>query len=87
MNGFQLQLMGNWAHFKKPETNNNPLTHDIIPKTALLGLIGAVLGIERREMRAKFPQFSEVIQIICTLFMSKVYIILISIHKSAKIGT
>ena len=59
MNAFQLQLSGNWAHFKKPETNNNPLTHDLIPKTALLGLIGAVLGTERREMKALFPQLSE----------------------------
>lgn len=59
MKGFQFTVSGNWAHFKKPETNNNPLTHDVITKTALLGLIGAVLGIERKEMRRKFPQFSE----------------------------
>lgn len=59
MKGFQFMISGNWAHFKKPETNNNPLTHDVMTKTALLGLIGAVLGIERREMRKKFPQFSE----------------------------
>lgn len=59
MRAIQLRLSGNWAHFKKPETNNNPLTHDLIPKTALLGLIGAVLGIERLEMKSLFPQFSE----------------------------
>ncbi len=59
MRGLQLNISGNWAHFKKPETNNNPLTHDLMTKTALIGLIGAVLGIERTEMREKFPQFSE----------------------------
>ena len=59
MNAFQLRLSGNWAHFKKPETNNNPLTHDLIPKTALIGLIGAVLGIERQDMKALFPVLSE----------------------------
>ena len=59
MKGFQITIGGNWAHFKKPETNNNPLTHDLITKTALIGMVGAVLGIERTEMREKFPQFSE----------------------------
>jgi CRISPR-associated Cas5-like protein len=59
MKGFQLIIEGNWGHFKKPETNNNPLSHDLITKTALVGLIGAVLGIEREEMRNKFPQLSE----------------------------
>jgi CRISPR-associated protein Cas5h len=59
MKGFQLIIEGNWGHFKKPETNNNPLTHDLITKTALIGLIGAVLGIEREDMKSKFPQLSE----------------------------
>jgi len=58
MKGFQLIIEGNWGHFKKPETNNNPLSHDLITKTALIGLIGAVLGIEREEMKSKFPQLS-----------------------------
>lgn len=59
MKGFQIIVDGNWGHFKKPETNNNPLSHDLITKTALIGLIGAVLGIEREEMKDKFPQLSE----------------------------
>lgn len=59
MKGFQLIIEGNWGHFKKPETNNNPLSHDLITKTALIGLIGAVLGIEREDMKSNFPQLSE----------------------------
>ena len=59
MQGLQLKIDGNWGHFKKPETNNNPLTHDFITKTALIGLVGAVLGIERDEMLLLFPQLSE----------------------------
>lgn len=59
MRGLQLKISGNWAHFKKPETNNNPLTHDFITKTAFIGLVGAVLGIEREEMLPLFPQLSE----------------------------
>lgn len=59
MKGFQLIIEGNWGHFKKPETNNNPLSHDLITKTALIGLIGAVLGIEREEMKSRFPHLSD----------------------------
>jgi CRISPR-associated protein Cas5h len=59
MIGFQIVIEGKWGHFKKPETNNNPLSHDIITKTALIGLIGAVIGIDRVTMRALFPQLSE----------------------------
>lgn len=55
----QLRISGAWAHFKKPETNNNPLTHDFITKTALLGLMGAVLGVERLKMREEFPVWSD----------------------------
>lgn len=59
MKGALIEIEGNWGHFKKPETNNNPLTHDFITKTAFIGMIGAVLGIERAEMRPLFPQLSE----------------------------
>lgn len=59
MKGIQFIIEGNWGHFKKPETNNNPLSHDLITKTALIGLIGAVLGIERETMKDRFPELSE----------------------------
>lgn len=59
MRAFQLIVEGNWAHFKRPETNNNPLTHDFITKTAFVGLIGAVLGKGRKEMRPLFPVLCE----------------------------
>lgn len=54
-----INLKGNWAHFRKVETNNNPLTHDFITKTALVGLIGAVLGKERNDMKPLFPQLCD----------------------------
>lgn len=54
-----LTIKGHWAHFKKPETNNNPLTHDFITKTALIGMMGAVLGIDREQMRSLFPILSQ----------------------------
>jgi CRISPR-associated protein Cas5h len=54
-----LCIEGRWAHFKKPETNNNPLTHDFITKTAMIGMMGAIMGIDREHMRFLFPALSE----------------------------
>lgn len=59
MDALLIKISGNWGHFKKVDTNNNPLTHDIITKTALIGLIGAVNGIDRSKMKSLFPQLSE----------------------------
>lgn len=59
MKAIQIKVEGNWGHFKRPETNNNPLSHDLITKTALIGMIGAVLGKEREEMKVLFPILSE----------------------------
>lgn len=59
MKSAQIDIKGNWAHFRKAETNNNPLTHDFITKTALVGMIGAVLGKERDEMKGLFPKLCD----------------------------
>ncbi len=59
MKGFQLEIKGNWGHFKRPETNNNPLTFDFLHKTAFVGMMGAVLGIERKQMKSLFPRLSD----------------------------
>jgi len=55
MQGLRFRIRGRWAHFRRPETNNTPLTHDFITKTAMIGLIGAVLGVERPDMCVLFP--------------------------------
>lgn len=59
MKAIKLEIKGNWAQFRKAETNNNPLSHDLITKTALIGMIGAVLGIERKDMKPLFPLLSD----------------------------
>lgn len=55
MKGVRLHIKGNWGQFRRPETNNNPLSHDFITKTALIGMIGAVVGKDRKEMKPLFP--------------------------------
>jgi len=59
MKAIRLNIEGSWGHFRKAETNNNPLSHDFITKTALAGLIGAVTGVEREPMRAFFPKLCD----------------------------
>lgn len=59
MKGVRLNIKGDWAQFRRPETNNNPLSHDFITKTAMIGMIGAVLGKTRTEMKVLFPVLSE----------------------------
>ncbi|WP_291862324.1 CRISPR-associated protein Cas5 [Marinilabilia sp.] len=55
MEAILLEIKGKWAQFRKAETNNNPLSHDFMTKTAFIGLLGAVIGVERNQMRQHFP--------------------------------
>ncbi len=41
------ELWGDYAHFKKPYTTTSPLSYSIPPRTALTGILGAILGIEK----------------------------------------
>jgi CRISPR-associated protein Cas5h len=59
MRGLKFKIKGKWGHFKIPHTNNNPQTYSIIPKTAVLGIIGAVCGIDRIEMKTLYPLLSK----------------------------
>ena len=55
MKSIKFRLKGDYGQFKIPYSNNNPLTYSFITKTALVGMIGAVVGIERNDMRRLFP--------------------------------
>jgi CRISPR-associated protein Cas5h len=45
-----------YAHFRKFNTTTSPLTYSIPPRPALVGLLGAILGIERELSFGKFKQ-------------------------------
>ena len=41
-----------WApfgYFRKPYTTNTALTYSFIPRSAIEGLVAAILGIDRKE--------------------------------------
>jgi CRISPR-associated protein Cas5h len=42
-------VWGDYAHFKKYYTTSSPLTFSIPPRTAIIGLIGAIIGKNKEE--------------------------------------
>jgi len=42
-------IWGDYAHFRRGYTTTSPLTFSIPPRTALCGLIGAILGLEKNK--------------------------------------
>ena len=51
----KFRLSGDYALFKKPYANNQPQSFVIPPKTAILGMIGAVMGWSKSEYIEKLP--------------------------------
>lgn len=49
-------IWGEYAHYRKIYTTTSPLTYSIPPRTALVGLISAILGIDKKEY---IPYFSK----------------------------
>lgn len=43
------EISGEWGHFKRPYTTTSPLTFDLPTAPTVLGYIGAVLGLDKRE--------------------------------------
>lgn len=52
--GVMFELEGDYAHFRKIYTTTSSLTYGIPPKTALSGLISAILGLDRDSYYEKF---------------------------------
>jgi len=48
------QIKGQFAHWRKWFTTTSPLTYSFPPRTAVIGLIGAILGIDR--VQDKVPE-------------------------------
>lgn len=42
-----VDVWGDYGHFRKSYTTSSPLTHEIPPRTALTGLLGAIMGYPR----------------------------------------
>ncbi|GAB3761794.1 type I-B CRISPR-associated protein Cas5b [Spirosoma pomorum] len=49
------ELSGEYGHYRKFNTTTSPLTYPVPTRTALAGLLGAVLGVERETAPGRFP--------------------------------
>lgn len=57
---FDMESASGYALFRIPETTKDEVSFLIMPKTVILGMMGAVLGLDRTtEMRRLYPQFSK----------------------------
>lgn len=59
MKAHVIKISGRWGHFRRPEANNNPISYDFIPKTSLIGLMGAVIGLKRDELKQKYTELCQ----------------------------
>jgi CRISPR-associated protein Cas5h len=58
MQAYQIIVSGRWGHFRRPEANNNPITYDFITKTAFIGMLSAVCGLRRHELKDDYEMFA-----------------------------
>lgn len=49
MRVISFKVWGDYAHFRRHFTTSSPLTHSIPPPSALRGLVGALLGLPRKN--------------------------------------
>jgi CRISPR-associated protein Cas5h len=49
-------VWGQYGHFRKIYTTTSPLTYSIPPRTAVTGLIGAILGLDKTEYIRHFSK-------------------------------
>jgi CRISPR-associated protein Cas5h len=49
------KVKGQFGHWRKWFTTVSPLTYSFPPRTAIVGLIGAILGIQRDDIPQRFP--------------------------------
>lgn len=56
-------LKADFAFFRKPETNATiNLSYNIIHRPAVLGVLGAIIGLEGYKEKGKLPQYYEVLK-------------------------
>lgn len=53
---FVFDIEGEYGHFRKFNTTTSPLTYAVPPRTALVGMIGAILGIEREQGVGRYAE-------------------------------
>jgi len=55
-------IMGEYGHFRKYNTTTSPLTYSIPTRTAIAGMLGAILGMERETSDGHYAEGIEPVQ-------------------------
>lgn len=55
-------IQGEYGHFRKYNTTTSPLTYSIPTRTAIAGILGAILGMERELRDGVYPEGAEPVQ-------------------------
>ena len=55
-------ISGEYGHFRKYNTTTSPLTYSIPTRTAIAGILGAILGMEREVLDGVYPKGAEPVQ-------------------------
>lgn len=55
-------IKGEYGHFRKYNTTTSPLTYSIPTRTAIVGILGAILGMEREIRDSQYPEGAEPVQ-------------------------
>ena len=58
---FSFVISADFGFFKKPDINKSYLTYNFIPKTVVLGILGAILGLNgynlQKKKKEEYPEF------------------------------
>ncbi len=58
-----IDIQADFGFFRKPDANNTiHLSYNIIHKPAILGILGAIIGLDGYETKGKFPEYYEVLE-------------------------
>jgi len=55
-------IRGEYGHFRKYNTTTSPLSYSIPTRTAIAGILGAILGMEREIRDGVYPEGAEPVQ-------------------------
>ena len=79
-------ISGEYGHFRKYNTTTSPLTYSIPTRTAIAGILGAVLGMEREIRDGVYPEGAEPVQEFFSKERSDMAVQILSPVKKENIG-
>jgi len=79
-------IQGEYGHFRKYNTTTSPLTYSIPTRTAIAGILGAILGMERELHDGVYPEATEPVQEFFSKGLSNIAIQILRPVKKVNIG-